>query len=519
MKLRNIVFTFTILAFGASSVFAEQWQVLGTRPMGMGGAFVGMARGPIAQYWNPAGLYQETNTSGLELGVGVGIEFAGDIMENASQIGDLADDFSSIQSAQTSGGAVDADEMASFIKTLSLLSDMNDPGTGALFEVAGGLNLKISKIAVSVNNFTSAGITPMIDSQNVGLDGSGAGTGIVFTATAADTPPTDTTSRDTIATAIGSNYSNLANLLCGGTCTASDGAIANATEFANLIVNQAEAAGGIDIPAVAATIAEYYSGASETIDAVLTGKSYTENNSNLTVEGASFTEIAFGMAKPVWIDGLLIGGNIKMVNGQVGYSKFEFMAEESGTDNAFDDFSDNMESSWKPSVDLGLLMQLNKRWTNLPMNPRVGLVIRNLTSPKFDKPITAIADGKGDSYTLDRQVRMGVAVSPTNFWHFAMDMDLTKNDTAIDGFKSRQLSLGTEINIFNRPRINIPLRAGIMKNMADDDASTAYTLGLGINLVHLHIDLGGIISSDTSVIDGDDVPNKLAFSGSLALLF
>ncbi len=49
MKLRNIVFTFTILAFGASSVFAEQWQVLGTRPMGMGGAFVGMAKGPIAQ--------------------------------------------------------------------------------------------------------------------------------------------------------------------------------------------------------------------------------------------------------------------------------------------------------------------------------------------------------------------------------------------------------------------------------------------------------------------------------------
>ncbi|MEA3307375.1 MAG: conjugal transfer protein TraF, partial [Elusimicrobiota bacterium] len=269
------------------------------------------------------------------------------------------------------------------------------------------------------------------------------------------------------------------------------------------------------------TITTYSDDAQAVVDAFMTsnGDDYTNNTSNLTVEGASFTEIAFGMAKPVWIDGLTIGGNLKMVNGNIGYSKFHFMQEESGTDNAFDDFDENMEDSWKPSIDLGFLMELNKRWSGLPMNPRVGLVIRNLTSPKFDKPAEAIAAGRGDTYTLDRQVRMGLALSPANFWHVALDMDLTKNDTAIDGFKSRQLSLGTEINIFNRPKINIPLRAGITKNMAEDDASTAYTLGLGINLVHLHIDLGGIISSDTSVIDGDDVPNKAAFSGSLALLF
>ncbi|MCG2725219.1 MAG: hypothetical protein L6420_03000, partial [Elusimicrobia bacterium] len=152
MKLRNAVFVFTILAFGASSAFSEQWQVLGTRPMGMGGAFVGMAKGPIAQYWNPAGLYQENNVSGLEIGAGAGVEFAGNIMENSSTIGDLADKFTSVQSAQRGGTAVDADEMAAFVKTLSLLSDMNDPGTGALFEIAGGVNLKLSKIAVSVNN-------------------------------------------------------------------------------------------------------------------------------------------------------------------------------------------------------------------------------------------------------------------------------------------------------------------------------------------------------------------------------
>ncbi|MCK5106310.1 MAG: conjugal transfer protein TraF [Elusimicrobiales bacterium] len=516
MKLRNIVFTFTILAFGASSVFAEQWQVLGTRPMGMGGAFVGMAKGPIAQYWNPAGLYQEDNVSGLELGVGVGIEFAGDIMENASQIGDLADDFSSIQSAQTGGTAVDANEMASFVKTLSLLSDMNEPGNGALFELAGGINLKLSKIAISVNNFTSAGITPMIDTTNIALDSGTGVSGVALNAATDQSSMTTQTQKDAadaIALAIITIGTADLNTLLGTSFTAQ--------EIADKIVQQAvdDNISDAAITETAATFTEYATDAKAIIGAISAGNDYTNNTSNLTVEGASFTEIAFGMAKPMWIDGLLVGGNFKMVNGQVGYSKFEFMAEESGTDNAFDDFSDTMEKSWKPSLDLGFLMQLNKKWSGLPWNPRVGLVIRNLTSPKFDKPATAVADGKGDTYTLDRQVRMGFALSPTNFWHLAMDMDLTKNNTPIDGFKSRQLSLGTEINIFNRPKINIPLRAGIMKNMAESDASTAYTMGLGINLVHLHIDLGGIISADTSKIEDDDVPNKVAFSGSIALLF
>ncbi|MDP2867001.1 MAG: hypothetical protein Q8O90_12225, partial [Elusimicrobiota bacterium] len=66
------------------SLCAEQWQVLGTRPMGMGGAFVAVAQGPIAQYWNPAGLVKSSaNVSGVEIPVGVNAEFTGDIIKNA----------------------------------------------------------------------------------------------------------------------------------------------------------------------------------------------------------------------------------------------------------------------------------------------------------------------------------------------------------------------------------------------------------------------------------------------------
>ena len=291
MKLRNIVFTFTILAFGASSVFAEQWQVLGTRPMGMGGAFVGMAKGPIAQYWNPAGLYQEDNVSGLELGVGIGIEFAGDIMENASQIGDLADDFSSIQSAQSNGGTVDADEMASFVKTMSLLSDMNEPGNGALFELAGGVNLKLSKIAISVNNFTSAGITPMIDVVNLGLGTSGAIAGIFTDGSEDVSVPTGAkaTAAATIQVAISElgGYAEFEGLICGSagclaTITAGGDAITNAATLSYAMVN-ASTLGDVEIIEAANTMSEYAADVAPIVAGMTSTNDYTDNTSNLTV--------------------------------------------------------------------------------------------------------------------------------------------------------------------------------------------------------------------------------------------
>ncbi|MCG2726418.1 MAG: conjugal transfer protein TraF, partial [Elusimicrobia bacterium] len=415
--------------------------------------------------------------------------------------------------------------MAAFVKTLSLLSDMNDPGTGALFEIAGGVNLKLSKIAVSVNNFTAAGATPLIDVTNIGMGNVGGRTGVSLTSESnVDPSSAYIPARDIISDAITTiGLNNLENIMCGALgCSTSEGAITTADQLANAIIDAMAATVTVEEVLSAATVmAEYAAEVAPIIDEVVTdgGDDYTSNTSNLTVEGASFTEIAFGMAKPFLIDGLLVGGNLKMVNGRVGYATFNFLAEESGKTDAFDDFSDNMETSWKPALDLGFLMELNKKWTSLPMNPRLGLVIRNINNPKFDKPVTAVAARKGSEYTLDRQARMGLAISPANFWHLAMDMDLTKNDTPIDGFKSRQLSLGTEINIFNKPAINIPLRAGIMKNLAESDSKMSYTAGLGINLIHLHIDLGGVMSSDTSKIDNEDVPNKFAFSGSLALLF
>ncbi len=58
MRIRTTLILVTILIFSASSVFANGLSLnsIGTRSIGMGGAYVGLANDYSAIYWNPAGL-------------------------------------------------------------------------------------------------------------------------------------------------------------------------------------------------------------------------------------------------------------------------------------------------------------------------------------------------------------------------------------------------------------------------------------------------------------------------------
>lgn len=498
-----------------ASLWAEQWQILGTRPMGMGGAFVAVAQGPIAQYWNPAGLVKSSaNVSGLDIPVGVNAEFTGDIIKNASQIGDMANSFKGTQTSQRGGSAMNAEQMAAFAKTVSLMSDMNKPGTGALIEVAGGANFKFSKVALSVNNFTSIGLNPFIDTTNIGLGtvtGVG-GSGIDMSGADATTVPADVATRDTITAAITAmgGYTAIRTLMCGGGgCL---GAINSDEKLATAFYNQALATlSPAQIAEAANTMSQYAADVAPIIAAASSGASYTNNNSNLTVAGASFMEVAAGYAwnKDKWLKGLSVGGNLKLVNGKTALTTFRFLAE-SDTKDAFK--LEDVKSSWQPALDLGFLWDVNKKYPNFPLRPKVGLVMRNINSPSFD------VNG-GGKYDLNRQVRLGFALNPAKFWTLAMDVDMTKNKTPVSGFDSRELSVGTEINVFNRKAFNIPLRAGIISNLAEKSSKMAYTLGTGLNLLFMHLDVSGIVSSEQTELDGKKIPTKLGVAASFGLLF
>ncbi|MCR4820318.1 MAG: hypothetical protein K5838_04250, partial [Elusimicrobiales bacterium] len=145
--LKKFILMFATVIVFASSAHAAQWQIMGTRPMGMGGAFVAVAEGPIAQYWNPGGLvkHDDDNYSGFQLPIGITAEATGSIAENASKIADMSKKFERISDLQKDGGKVNADDMAAFVKTIALLKDLaNDGDKGLVVDVNAGLDFKFS---------------------------------------------------------------------------------------------------------------------------------------------------------------------------------------------------------------------------------------------------------------------------------------------------------------------------------------------------------------------------------------
>jgi hypothetical protein len=510
-----------ILAAAPAALHAEQWQILGTRPLGMGGAFVAVAQGPIAQYWNPAGLAiaSSKTVSGLEIPVTAGIVATGGILAKAGAIGDMSQEISDIKNAQsTSSSQLNPKEAAAYVKTMSLLAGLNKSGTGALVEANGGAEFKFSKVTVSVTNFTSVGLVPHIDPNNLNLGSSGSN--LNFTGSAGSTSyGTAATDLKSALDALGTNgsASNAITLICGqgGDC---GGVIHNNTDLANALINyaysQSPTLTAADIEQAAATISQYGAGAGAFINGVVSGGPVSANQSNLTVDARSYTEIAAGYGRYFkFLDGLSMGANLKAINGRMASSTFDFM-QNSNTGDAFKHMLNGASSSWQPAVDFGALWDVNQKYPKVPLSPKVGLVVRNINSPKFDRPAL-----EGGTFTLDRQARMGVSFKPANFWNVAMDMDITKNKTEVPGFDSRQLALGTEFNLINKKSFNIPLRVGIMKNTAEKDSKLAYTAGTGIDLLYMHFDVGAAISSDRTTLNGNSIPTKATVSASFGLLF
>jgi hypothetical protein len=220
------------------------------------------------------------------------------------------------------------------------------------------------------------------------------------------------------------------------------------------------------------------------------------------------------------LPGLMVGGNLKLIFAKVGYARFDVLHKDSGSTNALKDFKNNAASSVAPALDLGVLWKLDQVLPVLPFNPRVGLVAKNINNPQFSQPDLAKQNGESSHYYENGQLRFGTAISPFKFWNIAMDVDLTENLTPVSGYHSRMFGLGTEVNVLNRSWINIPLRAGIMQNLASSGAKLAYTAGFGLNFMHFMLDIGGAISSDQTQIKGSSkVPSSAAVAMQLGFMF
>lgn len=412
---RHVLAAFAAAAVAASALpaHATPWQTFGPRAMGMGGAGVAIAQGPVASYYNPAGLGQLYNTSGLAVVAGGQADFLGSVIQGAKDVNQLVTDCKAGNAACTTANVNAA------------LSNLGQPGNGAMGNVAGGLAVKIKKVVVFANEFVLMGATPQVDQVN------------------------------TVAAAPGVN----------------------------------------------------------TID---------KNQSKLLLRGAAFTEIGVGYGQEIGKTGLNLGVNLKGIIGKVGYSQLSIVSEDPAGGN-LGKFNREAATSVQPGIDLGALWDLREMYPSLPWRPRLGFTARNINNPTFKQPAAATNSGDRNRYSLQGQMRTGVAVSPAKFWHLAADMDLTENNTPVDGYKSRFLSAGTEVNVFNREWINIPLRVGLMKNVSSGNSGLSYTGGFGLNFLHVNLDVGGMVSAKRVTIQsqGQDkkVPTNFGVAAQVAVLF
>ena len=234
MLHRAVLCSAALLA--ASLAGAQQWQLVGTRAMGMGGAGVATAFGPDAQYWNPAGLAQEedTNETGLLIEAGATLETTKNVLEGVRDLTDMSDQYKALERSISNNQTATADNISTLFKGLNDISKMLGNDTGALVNADAGIAFKFKNFAVSGRALGTGAITPVVDTKNIQFN---TGTGLALGAVTAPVAAADVNSANTLAASIDANgvFSALNSLF--------NNAYADSTELANAIVNAAVTAG------------------------------------------------------------------------------------------------------------------------------------------------------------------------------------------------------------------------------------------------------------------------------------
>ena len=131
-------------------------------------------------------------------------------------------------------------------------------------------------------------------------------------------------------------------------------------------------------------------------------------------------------------DNLAFGANVKAMRGRVYAQQVLVFNTESG--DILQDADKDYSETTTFGVDLGALYRINM-W-------QVGLVCRNVNSPKFDGP--TVKGRTYDDVTVDPSLTAGLAFIPYEGFTLEVDYDLTKYETVYPGYDTQYLSVGAE---------------------------------------------------------------------------
>jgi len=505
-KLSGVLIASAMLT---GTAYAEQFDLLGIRALGMGGANVAAVRDSNASYWNPAaygffaaeeadkgndgglGRYAEKDW-GLGIDAGVGYTLTGNLAERVNDLAKV--NFAGLQTAATAGGVLTQQQIADSMLLVNWLSTLNSQA-GFVVRPNGSVDVRVQHYGVGIHVLGGVAITGTADLTNIApanLPNMGAIatqiTGPV--APGAPVPPANN------AFFSAAQNTQLVTVMTG------NGVPLNQAQTAVNSINTALAAN----PNAAGLAAPLLNAVNTVLNATGT---IQNNKSRVHFRGVAVSEVPITYGQ-TFSPNLSLGGSVKLMRGKV-YASDISIFNQTNTDLRKKS-TQNSSTSTSFGIDLGAMYRLPAS------NVQAGLLVRNLNSPKFKGQIVDTYSGANiGSYTyqMKPQVRAGVAWMPTENTAVAADLDLLRNDTLIKGRSSQMINLGAEWDLFRF----LALRAGMYKDIANSDVGLVYTGGLGVNLWAARLDVGGAISTKKTMIGGKNRPAQAQAAAALNIDF
>jgi hypothetical protein len=437
---KNILSIISILCCVLGSSLTSMgagFQSLGYQAISMGGAGVAYTNGSYAAYYNPALLANNKYAVEINLSPGVGFR--------EHNLADHIDALAEIGVQDT------IDELSDFNFTDIQASNSGDTIT-ATTGVSSSLQRDLQTIQKELDGMSSGNGLELIPSVSLGVQVKNFGFGVYGLA---DTAASAVIDSDRLGYIVPVEANNTTYYVqydpAGNSFTLRDRAYyeANSLDYA-----------------------------------IETG------TTTVKVIGVTYLEIpmAYGYQFDTDFGKLSAGASFKIMSGKT-YKVDKPIDSESG--DLADDLDDYEKDSTTFGVDLGLLY-------NPPIveDLSVGLVIKNINTPKFD-----LIDGS--TLDFDPQARLGVAYSAIlDRLTLALDMDLTSNDSLIPGYEEQYIGGGADFHPFSW----FSIRLGMMKNIKESDEGNILTAGLGLGVKWFQFDIAGQYSTKDGSYDGNDYP-------------
>jgi hypothetical protein len=467
----------TVSFLMVQAAFALEFQPLGSRSIGMGGAGVARSTGAMSPYWNPAALAFTADTVSISVVGGAAVQPGGSFSRDLDAISNLGDLNS------TKSGTLTSPNIAN--SQLKLTNALTDYAAGdGYLRLSGNLAVgaQVRHLGFGVFGTAEAGAIPHADVNNI--------------------LPTDAASLQSLAATGGTTpttYFNAAQIATLTNAFTGIAGITNPSQIVNLYGNQIQSSttpiSSTDASKALLSLANAYKAG---------GGLLTSNASTVSLLGIALLEapIAYGYEEDLGRYGKLgIGGALKYMYGEV-FSRTQQVGVSTGNlTNNLDDYTRG-SSSW--GADVGVLYKITL--ADIPVS--VGLVGKNLNTPEFDIP------SGGGKVKVRPQTRAGACIGLLSWLDVAADLDVLPNETMVPGLKSQSLGGGIEFH----PLSAVRFRVGGSTNVATG-SSGAVTGGFTLGWPVFNLDIDGSYGLGKETYKGTTYPDEAKVQFSLNVGF